>query len=69
MAITKDKQFKADAIIIAIGREQSPPLINSQPGVFQIIESKNQRQVQIATGEGLKMAMQVEEYVNNKRNR
>ncbi len=63
------KTFKADAVLIAIGRTPTYPQLEvpNKVGLFFAgdVKNKKYRQVHIATGDALKTAMVIEHYLQN----
>ncbi len=66
----REKSFKADCLLIAVGREPNiPPLQGSPEGLFFAGDvAGKHRQVHIASGDALETAMKVEEYLNAGKN-
>ncbi|MFA7327424.1 MAG: NAD(P)/FAD-dependent oxidoreductase [Candidatus Kapaibacterium sp.] len=66
---TKDKEFKVDYLLVAIGRERNMISLESfdPKSCFPIGDLSNidYRQISIATGDALKKSMEVEKYLIN----
>ena len=63
--VCNDKSFKANDVLISIGRNSNHPNHQDNPGLFLAgdVQNSNQRQVHIATGDGMMAAMKVTEYL------
>lgn len=64
-----NKTFKADAVLIAVGRKPTHPLleVSHKNGFFFAgdVKNKTYRQVHIATGDALKTVMTIARYLQN----
>lgn len=67
--ICANKTFKADAVLIAVGREPITPYLEvlNTDGLFFAgdVKNKKYKQIHIATGDALKTAMNIAHYLQN----